>query len=115
MKEMLKKFGIQKPDEMQRYIITKAQNNAYLFLVIALIIWSFYESYSVYKNHTRINPIPSMLLMGAMMIQSFTQIRMQRNATIDEEDNFPLLAKTLIIFCIITIIITAIVVMGVSL
>ena len=44
MKRIFEKLGVRKMDEMERHILFKAQRNAYLFLVAALVIWSFYES-----------------------------------------------------------------------
>ena len=41
MKQILGKLRFRKMDEMERHILFKAQRNAYLFLVTALIIWSF--------------------------------------------------------------------------
>lgn len=48
MNRILQKMGFHKTDEMERYIIFKAQRNSYIFLMIALLIWSLYESSKVY-------------------------------------------------------------------
>ena len=59
----LKKLEDHKPDEMEREII---------FLIAALLVWSFYESYKVYNYHTRLNLMPSMLLAASILIQTFS-------------------------------------------
>ena len=47
MKKLLNLLRLRKPDEMERTILFKSQRNAYLFLVFALIAWTFFESYRV--------------------------------------------------------------------
>lgn len=88
MKGILKKLGFRKMDEMEKYIAFKAQRNAYIFLIVALFIWSTYESMKVFAYHTRLNLIPCML----------------RNAVKDDEDSYetaPLL-KIIILICVVT-------------
>nr|WP_325252141.1 hypothetical protein [uncultured Oscillibacter sp.] len=87
MKQILGKLRFRKMDEMERHILFKAQRNAYLFLVTALIIWSFCESIQVYIHHSRLNLLPSLLLTAAVLIQSFTQMILSRNAVKDDEDS----------------------------
>lgn len=43
MKGIWKRLGFRRPDEMERFILFKAQRNAYLFLVAALFLWTVYE------------------------------------------------------------------------
>jgi len=119
VKKFLKKLGIHKPDEMERYIIFRAQRNSYIFLMISLLIWSFYESYQVYARHTRLNLMPCMLLVAAAVIQGFSQLIMTRSAVKDDEDSFetvPLL-KIIILVCVVSSVIitvgTAFLFMGV--
>lgn len=88
MKRILQKFRLHRPDEMERYILFKAQRNAYLFLVAALVIWSFYESWTVYIRHSRLNLIPCFLLVAAGLIQTFSQLHLTRNAVKDDEDSY---------------------------
>lgn len=64
MKQFLKKFRLRRPDEMERHILFRAQRNAYLFLVAALAVWSFYESWQVYARHTRLNLLPCLPAAG---------------------------------------------------
>ena len=103
MKKILSQIGFHKADEMERHIRAKAQRNAFLFLVFALVIWTFYESYKVYSHHSRINLLPCMLLVGAVLVQGVSQLILTRNAVKDDEDSFetaPLL-KIIILVCII--------------
>ena len=100
MKDIFRKLGLRKMDEMERHIAFRAQRNAYVFLVAALVVWSFCESYRVYAYHTRLNIIPCGLLAAAGLIQSFSQLAMTRNAVKDDKDSYetaPLLGIILLI------------------
>ena len=103
MKNFLKGLGFRKPDEMERTIVFRAQRNAYLFLVAALVIWSLCESGQVYLHHTRLNLLPCLLLTGAMVVQSFSQLAMTRSAVKDDEDSYETgpLAKLVFLACVI--------------
>lgn len=90
-------------DEMERHILFKAQRNAYLFLIAALVIWSFYESIQVYIHHSRLNLLPCLLLTAAVLIQSFSQIILTRSAVKDDEDSYETgpLIKLVLLACVI--------------
>lgn len=87
MKWFLKKPWFHRIDEMERHILFRAQRNAYLFLVAALTVWSFYESWKVFAWHTRLNLIPCLLLVAAVQIQNFSQLILTRSAVKDDEDS----------------------------
>ena len=87
MKGIFRRLGFRGMDEMERHIVFRAQRNAYVFLVVALLLWSFYESYRVYAYHVRINLLPCALLGAAGLIQSFSQLVMTRNAVKDDDDS----------------------------
>lgn len=110
MRKFFRHFKFHKPDEMERHIVFMAQRNAYIFLTIALLLWSFYESYQVYAYRAKLNLTPCMLLIAAALIQSFSQLIMTRNAVKDDEDSYetvPLL-KLIIFICVVgSIIVTA--------
>ena len=40
MNRFWEKLRLRRPDEMERAILSQAQRNAYLFLVLALSVWS---------------------------------------------------------------------------
>lgn len=44
MKGILQNMGFGKADEMQRLILLKAQRNGYVFLALALLGWSLWET-----------------------------------------------------------------------
>ena len=88
MNRFWKKLGLRKPDEMERFILFRAQRNAYLFLVAALLCWSLYESCRVYIHHSRLNLMPCLLLAGASLIQGFSQLVMTRSAVKDDDDSY---------------------------
>ena len=109
MKRFLQKLRSHKPDEMERHILFKAQRNAYLFLVAALVVWSFYESWKVYVRHTRLNLLPRLLLAAAVLIQSFSQLILTRSAVKDDEDSYETgpLARIIVLACALAGIIAA--------
>ena len=121
MKKFFKKLGFRKMDEMEQHIAFKAQRNALVFLLIALFIWTLYESYKVYAFHTSLNLIPCFLLVVASGIQTLSQLIMTRNAVKDDEDSFettPLLRIIVWVCVVIGIIVTigsVIIIMGVKL
>lgn len=111
MKQILKKLGFRFPDEMEKAIRFKAQSNAYLFLVISLLIWSLYESYKVYTAHSELNLFPCLLLVIAAGIQTLSQCIMTHNAVKDNEDSYetgPLIKIVLLICVIAGVIATAV-------
>ncbi|MCI8639830.1 MAG: hypothetical protein HFG41_12030 [Coprococcus sp.] len=119
MKQFLKKLGFHSPDEMEKAILFKAQRNAYFFLTAALFFWSLYESCQVYIYHNQLNPFPCFLLVTSVIIQTFSQLIMTRNAVKDDTDSFETgpLVKIIVLICliisIIATIISAVVLMGV--
>lgn len=118
MKKFLKKLGFHDPDEMERAILFKAQRNSYVFLMLALLAWSLYESWKVYTEHGRINMLPCFLLVTAAGIQSLSQLIMTHNAVKDDEDSYetgPIIRIALLIcvaFSIIATVTAAIILLG---
>ncbi|MBE6114500.1 MAG: hypothetical protein E7191_05405 [Erysipelotrichaceae bacterium] len=105
MKKLLRKM-----DEMERYISNRSQSTAYIYLLLALFVWTMYESYKVYAYHTTLNIIPCFLLVSSTLVQSFTQYYMQRNAVKDDDeytDNSSLL-KIILLICAIASLIASI-------
>lgn len=107
-----------KMDEMERMISYKSQSYAYIFLIVSLFCWTMYESYKVYTYHTSLNILPCFLLVGSSLIQTFSQLVLQRNAVKDDEEysaDSPLLRIILLICTISSLIVsigTLIVIMG---
>lgn len=103
MKEIWQKLHLRKADEMERFILFKAQRNAYYFLLFSLLIWSLYESYQVFAYHGRLNLLPCLLLVAAVNIQSFSQLILTRNAVKDDEDSYETgpLAKIVLLICVV--------------
>lgn len=103
MRRILKGLKLHRPDEMERHILFKAQRNAYLFLVAALVIWSFCESLRVYIHHSRLNLLPCLLLTAAVLIQYLSQLILTRRAVKDDEDSWETgpLVKLVVLSCAI--------------
>lgn len=101
MKKLRKHIRFHKMDEMEKYIAIRAKRNSYLFLVVALLVWSLYESCQVYVHHTRLNLIPCLLLTGAAAIQALSQLIMTRSAVKDDEDSCETapLFKIIVLLC----------------
>lgn len=107
-----------RPDEMERFILFKAQRSAYLFLVGALSCWSLYESGRVYLLHVRLNPLPCLLLAAAALVQLISQQVLTRRAVqgdADSNETGPLL-RLLVLACAaaggLATVIAAVVLMG---
>lgn len=101
MKRIWKWLGFHRADEMERFILFKAQRNSYMFLVAALLIWSLYESCKVYMEHSRLNPFPCLLLAAAATIQVFSQLLLTRSAVKDDDDSYETgpLTKIVVLVC----------------
>ena len=119
MRSFWKKLRSHKPDEMERSILFRAQRNSYLFLVLSLTVWTFYESGRVYLHHTRLNLVPCLLLVVSVLIQSFSQLVLTRNAVKDDEDSCETgpLARMVVLACaaagVLAAAVTAVVILGV--
>ena len=106
-------------DEMERAILSRAQRNAYMTLVIALTVWSLYESARVYSGHGRLNIIPGFLLGLALAVQTFSQLILTRNAVKDDEDSqetgplFRIILLTCVLIGLIATVVSAVILMGV--
>ena len=120
MKRFLKRLGFHSLDEMEQAILFRAQRNAYIFLVISVLVWSLYESYKVYVYHNRLNLFPCLLLVMTMAIQSLSQFIITRNAVKDDENPYEAgaIVKIIVVICgivsMIATIVTAIIFMGVK-
>ena len=120
MRGILKKWGLHSPDEIERAICLRAQRNAYIFLLIALLAWALYEGCRVYAHGGGLNPIPAALLVTTASIQTLSRLVMARSAVKDDEDSWETgpLVKIILAVCVIFGLLTAsaaaIVLMGVQ-
>lgn len=110
MKRIQKYLGLRQMDEMERHILFRAQRNSYLFLVLSLTVWTFYESGRVYLHHTRLNLVPCLLLVVSVLIQSFSQLILTRAAVKGDEDSYETgpLARLVVLTCILAAILAAV-------
>ena len=97
----MKPFWKHVHDEMERHILAKAQRSAYLFLIASLFLWTMYESIQVYLRHTRPNLLSCLLLTGAALVQSFSQLILTRGAVKDDSDSCETapLARLIVLSC----------------
>lgn len=110
MKNILSAMGVRKMDEMERDIANSAIRYAYLFLIVALLIWSITESVLTMRTHGahRATLVPCMLLVGASLIQSFSQLILRARRTAGDEEyreTWPI-GKALVIALAVAVVIT---------
>lgn len=86
MKKILNKLGFHKMDEMEKNIALKSQRVALVYVIIVLLIWSFYESYKVYAYQTTLNLLPCFLLVSTSLVLSMSQAIFKKQAVKDDFD-----------------------------
>lgn len=110
MKSFFSKLGFRKMDEMEKDISLKAQRNALIYILLVLAIWSFYESFKVYTQHTSLCLVPSFLLITTSFVLILSQLVLQKRAVKGDDeykDTAPIL-KTIAVGVIIAAIIISI-------
>ncbi|MBR2912805.1 MAG: hypothetical protein IKC40_02650 [Oscillospiraceae bacterium] len=107
MKGKFQKLRFGHMDEMQQMHYYRSQSYAYGFLLAALFIWAIYESVTTLRYHDDLNLVPCYLMVGASLIQNFSQLIMQRNAVKDDDeyDSSQPLFKIILLACAIAVII----------
>ena len=111
MKKWLRRFQSQHLDEMARQHNYQSQQAAYYFLITALLVWTVYESISVYIYHAKLNLLPCLLLVIASLIQTFTRLILTRRAIKDDEDSYitaPLIRIVLLACIVIGVTVTVV-------
>jgi len=103
-------FKAHRPDEMEQYILFKAQRNAYWFLIVAMLLWSFYESAHTLIHKTTLNIMPCTILVAAVLIQTVTQLILSRNAVKDDEESFEAVPYRILIILLVSTAVIAVVV-----
>jgi Mn2+/Fe2+ NRAMP family transporter len=110
MKSFFSKLGFRKMDEMGKDISIKAQRNALIYVLLVLVIWSFYESFKVYTQHTSLNSAPSFLLVTTSFVLILSQLVLKKRAIKGDDeykDTTPIL-KIIVVGVIIAAIIISI-------
>lgn len=94
MKTFFSKLGFRRMDEMEKDIALKAQRNALIYALLALAIWSLYESFKAYTQHTSLNSAPGFLLATTSFVLILSQIVLQKRVVKGDDeykDTTPLL------------------------
>lgn len=86
MRDILKKFGIRKMDEMEKNIALKAQRNALLYMYIILAVWIAREIYRFYADSTVIDLFPVFLLVTIGLVREGSRFFYEKKAVEDDED-----------------------------
>ncbi|OPX87212.1 MAG: hypothetical protein A4E53_02590 [Pelotomaculum sp. PtaB.Bin104] len=110
MKSLFSKLGFRKMDEMEKDIALKAQRNALIYVLLVLAIWSFYESFKVYTQHTSLNSVPSFLLVTTSFVLILSQLVLQKRVVKGDDeykDTTPIL-KIIVVGVIVAAIIISI-------
>lgn len=109
MKSFFSKLGFRKMDEMEKDIALKAQRNALIYALLALAIWSLYESFKVYTQHTSLNPVPSFLLVTTTFVLILSQLVLQKRVVKGDDeykDTTPLLRIIVVGVIVVAVIIS---------
>lgn len=86
MRDILKKFGIRKMDEMEKNIALKAQRNALLYVYVLLTAWIAREIYRFYTDSTVIDLFPVFLLVTIGLVREGSRFFYEKKAVEDDED-----------------------------
>ncbi|MBN7771797.1 hypothetical protein [Clostridium aminobutyricum] len=86
MKSFFAKLGFRKMDEMEMSIALKAQRNALIYVLLALTIWSLYESFKVYTQHISFNSVPSFLLVTTSFVLILSQLVLQKRVVKGDDE-----------------------------
>lgn len=81
---------MKKMDEMDRNIRFRSEELAYKIAVLALAIWTLYESWQTYFNDSKAINLPMYILILVLCVQAFSEMAMKRKMIAgDEEYNEP--------------------------
>lgn len=80
MKRLFNKREYNKLDEMEKSIFAKAQKTAYTYVLIVLMIWTFYESYKVLAHDTTLYIFPFFLFLSTFFIQNIVEFYLKKQA-----------------------------------
>lgn len=86
MKKFEQKRFIRKMDEMEKHIALKSQRIALVYILVALLLWSFYESYQVYAYHTKLNLFPCFLLVSTCWVLIISQAIFKKKSVGDDAE-----------------------------
>lgn len=87
MRTFFLKLGFRKMDEMEKDIALKAQRIALIYALLALAIWSFYESFKVYtQQYTSLNLAPSFLLVTTSLVLIISQLVLQKRVVKGDDE-----------------------------
>jgi hypothetical protein len=73
-------------DEMQKNIKIRSEANAFKFVVGVLIIWILYEVYYAYTNNVTAYFMPSLFLIGTMLVHNISMVILKRRMVADDEE-----------------------------
>ncbi|MBF4694396.1 hypothetical protein [Fusibacter ferrireducens] len=77
---------MKKMDEMNRNIRLKSEEYGFKFVLLTLIIWTLYECCLSISNSQPLNSLPSLILIGALIVQGFSEMFMKRKMILDDEE-----------------------------
>lgn len=108
MKSLFSKLGFRKMDEMEKDIALKAQRVALIYVLLFLAIWSLYEPFKLYTQHTSLNSVPSFLLLTTSFVLILSQLVLQKRAVKGEDEykDSPVLKNIIIGGIVVAIIIS---------
>ena len=108
MKKLFEALGFRKPDEMEKSIQLKSIRLAWVFTVIFLFAWCFYEICAARVNQESLNFLPLVLLVSQNFVlflaQLFFRARMTTGGGEEKESLFEKVVPAVAVFCIIAVI-----------
>lgn len=93
---------MKKMDEMDRNLQLRSEEWGYRFLVLALSMWTLFNSWQTIVNGEKYKPFPCLILCLSICVQSFTQMAMKEKMVEgDDEYKEPSKLVPSIIFSIV--------------
>lgn len=87
MKKLFSRLGFRKMDEMELAITLKSKNYAQLFTMTALAAWIIYDIIMSAADYDyQVNPLPLLILLISLAIESWSRIILNHRATAGDEE-----------------------------
>ena len=77
---------MKKMDEMDRNIRLRSEELGYKIAVLALAIWTLYESWQAFFNNHQIVNLPMYILLLILCVQKFSEMAMKRKMIAGDEE-----------------------------
>ena len=86
MKKIIHWVRTNLPDEMDKTVRLKSIQWTWLYSVVFLMVWIFYEAHQARQNNTRMNTIPNLLLLTQLFVLTVSQLIYRFRLTKGEDE-----------------------------